>query len=173
MSFWKIIGGEDDGDEKKKRAAEANTVPSTPDVIKPQPAEPAHSAAVEPVQVVSSGQDPEKYGKVRSALGPGTVIQGKLSFDTTVSIDGKLSGEVVSSKAIIVGAGGDVDAVMNVASLVVRGRVKGKIVATETVELLSGAQLEGEVQTPSLMVEEGAILRATCSMSNSKVKAIR
>ena len=43
-----------------------------------------------------------------------------------MSIDGKLAGEVLSTKAIIVGAGGEVDATMNVASLVVRGKVKGE-----------------------------------------------
>lgn len=170
MSFWKIIGGEDDGDQKK-RPAETTTAAATEP--KPVVAEPIKSLEVEPAQVVNQAKDQDRYGKVRSALGPGTVIQGKLSFDTTVSIDGKLSGEVVSSKAIIVGAGGDVDAIMNVASLVVRGKVKGKIVATESVELLSGACLDGELQTPSLTVEEGALLRATCSMSNSKVKSIR
>ena len=40
----------------------------------------------------------EKYGKVRSALGPGTVIQGRLSFDTPVRIDGTLSGDISSSE---------------------------------------------------------------------------
>ncbi len=181
MSFWKIIGGEDDADEEAKRKKAASSVDVKP-VAEVQSK--SVSSTVEPVSVGmpppsavqgnTAQRDPlEKFGKIRSALGPGTVIQGKLSFDTPVSIDGRLSGEVISTKAIVIGAGGVVDAVMNVASLVVQGKVKGKITATESIELLTGAELEGEMQTPSLIVQEGAILRASCSMSSSKVKQLK
>lgn len=110
----------------------------------------------------------ERFGKIRSALGPGTIIQGKLSFDTPVSIDGKLSGEVYSSKALIVGRQGVVEAkLLEVATLVVLGTVKGSVKASEGIELLKGGRIEGQVITPRLLVEEGAFFDGTCQMPSS------
>lgn len=94
-------------------------------------------------------------GKVRSVLGAGTVIQGKLSFDTPVRIDGKLSGEVLSSKAVIIGASGEMSADIDVGSLVVLGRVKGTIKASEKIEVFAGGSLEGEISAPALVIHGG------------------
>ena len=112
----------------------------------------------------------QRYGKVRSALGAGTVIQGKLSFDTPVRIDGKLSGEIFSSKALIVGPTGQIDARVEAASLVILGSVKGDVKATERIELLRGGQLEGHISTPVFTIESTARFNGTCDMSSrSKV----
>lgn len=105
-----------------------------------------------------------RFGKVRSALGVGTLIQGRLSFDTPVRIDGKLSGEVFSSEALIVGSSGVVDAQLEVAVLIVMGTVKGKIKASQRVEVYAGGRLEAEVIAPVIKIEEGAHFGGKCSM---------
>jgi cytoskeletal protein CcmA (bactofilin family) len=107
----------------------------------------------------------ERFGKTRSALGPGTVIQGRLTFDTTVRIDGKLSGDVFSSKAIIVGRKGSIDAQIEVSALIVLGHVKGYIKATERVDILAGGYVEGSIETPCLVVESGSTLNGDCKMT--------
>ncbi|MCO6432590.1 MAG: polymer-forming cytoskeletal protein [Deltaproteobacteria bacterium] len=157
-------------------------IPSVAPSVTPATA-PKQSASVTPTPPTQSSEAGDKSGlcqpddliaqrheKVRSALGPGTVIQGKLSFDTPVRIDGKLSGEVFSSRALIVGKSGQIDANVEVASLIVYGSVKGSIRATEKVEIYEGGSLDGELKTPALMVESGAKLNAECDMgSRSKV----
>lgn len=127
-------------------------------------------------QIKTSSDSPEKttdlderlaqrYGRARSALGVGTVIQGRLSFDTPVRIDGKLNGDVTSTKAVIVGQTGVMEAQIQVSALIVLGGVvKGDIRATERVEILQGGRVEGTVTAPSLYVEEGSILNGTCNM---------
>lgn len=130
------------------------------------------SSADEPVTAELSVEEHinQRYGKVRSALGAGTVIQGKLSFDTPVRIDGKLSGEIFSSKALIVGPTGQIDARVEAASLVILGSVKGDVKATERIELLRGGQLEGHISTPIFTIENSARFNGTCEMaSRSKV----
>lgn len=109
----------------------------------------------------------KRFGKIRSALGEGTVINGKLSFDVPVRIDGKLKGEVFSSKALIVGEKGEVDATVVVDSLIVMGSVKGSIKAAGMVELLEGASIEGDLQTPFLIMVEGAVLNGRCRVSTA------
>lgn len=106
----------------------------------------------------------QRYGKVRSALGSGTVIQGKLSFDTSVRIDGKLSGNVFCSRVLIIGPSGEIDAEIEAATLVVMGKVKGKVKATERVELVSGGCLNGTLETPIFTMEEGCLFDGSCKM---------
>jgi cytoskeletal protein CcmA (bactofilin family) len=107
----------------------------------------------------------ERFGKTQSALGAGTVVQGKLSFSMTVRIDGKLSGEISSSRAVIVGHGGEVDAQVEVATLIVIGKVRGDVRASERVEILAGGEVHGSVTTPVLLIEEGSVLNGMCTMT--------
>jgi cytoskeletal protein CcmA (bactofilin family) len=106
-----------------------------------------------------------RFGKPRSALGPGTVIQGKLSFDTVVIIDGKLGGEVYSSETLIVGKHGSVNAQVRVKHLVVAGAVSGNITATESIELLRGGRIDGDFIAKRLIIEEGAVFNGSCRMT--------
>ncbi len=106
----------------------------------------------------------KRFGKLRSALGSGTVIQGKLSFDAPVRIDGQLSGEVYSSKPLIIGPRGQVSADLDVAELIILGKVKGKVKVRERVEVLGQGILEADVTTPVFVVEHGAIFDGKISM---------
>jgi cytoskeletal protein CcmA (bactofilin family) len=108
----------------------------------------------------------DRFGKLRSALGPGTVIQGKLSFDTPVRIDGRLSGEIFSSQAIIVGSTGSIEGDIEVQSLVVLGLVRGKVRA-QRVEVLQGGRLEADFIAPVLTIEEGGAFNGRASMGAS------
>ena len=128
-------------------------------VLSPQAGMGLESRAANPEEAVAS-----RFGKIRSALGSGTVIQGKLSFDTPVRIDGKLSGEVFSSKALIIGKAGLIDAALEVASLIVMGAVRGKVKATERIEVWAGGSIEADLVTPVLVIDDGATFSGTCTM---------
>lgn len=155
MAFWKK------GSEEDNPAAEDNAGNNEPE--EPKGAEQGwmltSPKSVGPDELVS-----ERFGKIRSALGPGTVIQGKLSFDTPVRIDGKLSGEIFSSRALIVGQTGRIDAQVQVASLIIMGSVNGNIKATDRIEVWKGGVLSGEVSTPILVVQEGSWFNGACAM---------
>ena len=52
--------------------------------------------------------------EVTTLLGRGSEFEGKLSFEGTVRIDGKLTGEIFSDDVLIIGEGADVKAEINV-----------------------------------------------------------
>jgi cytoskeletal protein CcmA (bactofilin family) len=58
-----------------------------------------------------------------------------------------------------------------VSSATIGGAVNGDIVATEKVELGRTARVIGNIQTPRLMIEDGAIFEGSCSMLKSKESA--
>ena len=103
-------------------------------------------------------------GEVKSALGPGTFIEGKFTFDSPVRIDGNLTGEVISTSALIVGEQAEVNANIKVGSLVVFGHVIGKVQAQDVVEIGSCGHLEGNVETGGLVIREGGYFKGGCNI---------
>jgi len=103
-----------------------------------------------------------RYGsEIRSALGPGTLIEGKFAFDSPVRIDGTLRGEVHSSSLLVVGEEGSIDGLVCVGNLVVYGRLKGHIVADEVIQITSSGEIVGEIENGQLAIELGGKFEGT------------
>ncbi len=103
----------------------------------------------------------------RSAIGKGTTIQGRLTFDTAVRIDGTLKGEVFSLSEIVVGEHGLIEAQLEADVLRIYGSFKGKAHVRKILFLAPGSRFEGELQLDSmgLSISEGAHFSAQCVMS--------
>src|SRR5262252_5308008 len=113
-----------------------------------------------------------KDGTLSGFVGSGTVITGESTFKSMLRVDGRFSGRIAStSGALIVGAGGQVDANIEVAVATIHGVVNGDIIASERIELGRAAKLNGNIQTPSLMIEQGAIFEGSCKMVKATEKA--
>lgn len=106
-----------------------------------------------------------KEGRLSGFVGSGTVLTGETTFQAMLRVDGHLTGSITSKDGtLIIGSSGQVDANVKVAAAVINGTVNGDIIATERLELGRTAQVAGNIQTPRLMIEEGAILEGSCSM---------
>ena len=106
-----------------------------------------------------------KEGTLSGFVGGGTVVTGEANFKAMMRVDGHLSGRVSStSGTLIVGANGKVDANIEVAVAVIHGTINGDIIATQRLELGRAAKVNGNIQTPSLIIEQGAIFEGTCKM---------
>jgi cytoskeletal protein CcmA (bactofilin family) len=106
-----------------------------------------------------------KEGTLSGFVGGGTVVTGEANFKAMMRVDGHLSGRVSSSSGtLIVGANGKVDANIEVAVAVIHGTIHGDIIATQRLELGRAAKVHGNIQTPSLIIEQGAIFEGSCKM---------
>lgn len=106
-----------------------------------------------------------KEGTLSGFVGGGTMVTGEANFKAMMRIDGHLSGRVSStSGTLIVGANGKVDANIEVAVAVIHGTINGDIIATQRLELGRAAKVHGNIQTPSLIIEQGAIFEGSCKM---------
>ncbi len=113
-----------------------------------------------------------KDGSLSGFVGSGTVITGEASFKSMLRVDGRFSGRITSAGgALIVGAGGQVDANIEVAVATIHGVVNGDIIASDRIELGRAAKLNGNIQTPSLMIEQGAVFEGSCKMTQAKASA--
>jgi len=106
-----------------------------------------------------------KEGTLSGFVGGGTVLTGEANFKAMMRVDGHLSGRVSSSSGtLIVGANGKVDANIEVAVAVIHGTINGDIIASQRLELGRAAKVNGNIQTPSLIIEQGAVFEGSCKM---------
>ena len=110
-----------------------------------------------------------KEGTLSGFVGNGTVLTGEATFKAMLRVDGHLSGRVSSdSGTLIIGTNGQVDADIQVAVAVIHGTVNGDIIASQRLELGRAAKVHGNIQTPSLIIEQGALFEGTCRMAQLK-----
>lgn len=110
-----------------------------------------------------------KDGIVSGFLGVGTTLSGEAEFKGMLRIDGRFSGRINSEKGtLIVSTGGAVEANIEVGTAKVNGIVNGNITAAEKIELGRSAQVHGDIKTPVLIIEQGAIFEGGCRMTQAK-----
>lgn len=99
----------------------------------------------------------------------GDVIKftGEVRFKSMLRIDGHFSGQVTSSDGTLIVSDGAqlTEAVIDVAVAKINGTVKGDIRASKELVLGRTANVTGEVSTPTLIVEAGALLNGNCRRS--------
>ena len=106
-----------------------------------------------------------KDGLVGGFVGVHSVISGEANFKGMLRVDGRVAGHVNSQDGtLIVSAGGQVDADVAVAIAKINGTVNGDICASTRIELGRTAQVNGNIQTPALVIEQGAIFEGSCRM---------
>ena len=114
---------------------------------------------------------PAASSDLNALLGRGSEFEGKLTFEGTVRIDGKLSGEIFSDDVLVVGEGAQVSAEIDVGVIIVEGNVNGNIRAKRAVELHAPARVRGNIETPSLYVDKGVIFEGHCKMETGSQPA--
>jgi cytoskeletal protein CcmA (bactofilin family) len=110
-------------------------------------------------------------GEVTTLLGRGSEFEGKLSFEGTVRVDGKLSGEIFTEDTLIVGEGAEVNAEISVGSIIIEGTVHGNIHAKRSVEIHTPARVRGNISTPSLSIDKGVVFDGQCQMEQNGAAA--
>jgi cytoskeletal protein CcmA (bactofilin family) len=110
-----------------------------------------------------------KEGRLSGFVGHGTTLTGETEFHAMLRVDGHLIGTVTSEAGtLIIGTNGQVDANITVAAAMINGAVNGDVVATEKLQLGRTARVMGNIHSPRLIVEEGAILEGSCSMLKAR-----
>ncbi len=89
-------------------------------------------------------------------FGPESKANGKLAFDGAVRIDGTFSGSIKTG-ALVTGERANIAADIACTTAIVRGAVVGNITAAESVALEGGARVKGDISSPALSVEKGAM----------------
>jgi len=110
-----------------------------------------------------------KEGRLSGFVGHGTVLTGETHFQMMLRVDGHLTGTVTSDGGtLIVGTNGQVDANVSVGVATINGAVNGDVIASEKIHLGRTARVMGNIATPRLVIEEGAVFEGGCSMMKAR-----
>lgn len=113
-----------------------------------------------------------KKGKSQDAiislLGKGAEMTGEISFTNGLRVEGVIRGKVRSEAVLEIGPGGKVDAEVNIRRISINGEFHGVIHASDRVEIHKDGKVFGDVYSPCLIIEAGAIFDGHCNMSNEK-----
>jgi cytoskeletal protein CcmA (bactofilin family) len=99
-----------------------------------------------------------------TVIGPGLSIEGELTSDEEVVVQGTLRGTLSSADAVSVGPDGVVEADIAAASLSVAGQVTGNVTADERVDIQAGGRLVGDVKASRLTIADGASFKGNVDM---------
>ena len=101
-------------------------------------------------------------------LGKGTKFEGKLTFSGTIRIDGHFKGEISSNGNLIVGEEGIIEADIHTSYMIIRGEVHGNIIADQRIDINAPGKVFGNIQSPTVVMDEGVILEGTTRMHSGK-----
>ncbi|PRQ07419.1 bactofilin family protein [Enhygromyxa salina] len=106
--------------------------------------------------------------EITTVLGKGSRFEGKLTFEGTVRIDGRFSGEIQTEGTLIIGDSAEVEANIFASIVVVKGHVRGDVVAGESLKIQAPAKVVGNLSTPNLTIETGSFFEGHCKMSGDR-----
>ncbi len=127
----------------------------------------AESSRKENRMAILRREDGPNVAEINAVLGRGSAFEGKLTFEGTVRIEGKFSGEIHTADTLVIGEGAEVQAEIFAGSVVVSGgQVTGNVHARTLIELEKGARVRGNLEAPQLKIDKGVIFVGTCKMEN-------
>jgi len=108
----------------------------------------------------------EPDGLMNTIIGKETVITGTLDIKGDLRVEGTVKGKIVSTGCVTVGSTGMVEAEIESESAIVAGAMKGNVTTSEKIELQAKCEMDGDLHTKSLVIEEGAVFCGACSMKD-------
>ncbi|HEY0702192.1 MAG TPA: polymer-forming cytoskeletal protein [Candidatus Acidoferrales bacterium] len=162
-------------DEKPK--AQSSNVPE-PVATTPKPIQsvaPAAAAVPAPIAQTSASTPATNYAapavsapvtrNSASVIGAGLKIQGEITGDSDLVIEGEAHGRIrMMNGRVTVAAHGRVNADIEAVEITVDGSVQGGLKASDRVRLGASSQVQGSVMTPRIAIEDGARLRGKVEM---------
>ena len=96
-----------------------------------------------------------------ATIGQGIRIKGEVTGTEDLFVDGFVEGKLnlAADCSLTIGPNGNIKADLVAREIIVRGKVEGKVIARDKLQIGSTGEINGEVQTGRLAIEDGATLR--------------
>jgi cytoskeletal protein CcmA (bactofilin family) len=149
----------------KKEDASDPTMPGRPDPVTP----------VAPVaERVAMPTTKPPVTIERATIGRSISIKGEVTGDEDLLIQGRVEGSVnLKQHSVTVGREGEVKADISGKVITIEGRVQGNLMADEQVVLRSSAQVQGDIVSPRVVLEDGARFRGGIDMGEMPQVAVQ
>lgn len=111
---------------------------------------------------------PPRVSTERATIGRSISINGQVSGDEDLLIQGRVDGSVnLKQHAVTVGPEGEIKADITARIITIEGRVEGNLHAQDQVMLRGSAVVEGNITAPRVVLEDGARFRGGVDMGET------
>ncbi|HOP06343.1 MAG TPA: polymer-forming cytoskeletal protein [candidate division Zixibacteria bacterium] len=117
--------------------------------------------------MIKKGSNGEGGGLTNTIIGRDTVITGTLEIKGALRVDGEVKGKINCNDCVTIGTTGRVEAQIEAESAIIAGKMIGDVVTSEKIELQANCEMDGDLRTKSLIIEEGAVFCGGCSMKDA------
>jgi len=119
-----------------------------------------------PIGAADEHGEAKRDGLRKFTMGPNDSLEGKLSYEGHVNVDGRAEGEFRVTGNIDVAPGAKVKAYLEASNVTIRGEVEGALNARDKLILGKNAKLSGDIQVRRLQIEDGASLNGHVRMGD-------
>lgn len=112
-------------------------------------------------------------GSMFNALTAGSKIVGNITADSDFRIDGLIEGDLQCTGKVVIGEAGKVKGTITCQNAEILGFLDGKLTCSQQLSLRCTGQIQGEVETKTLIVEPGAIFNGSCSMAKKVAEPVQ
>jgi cytoskeletal protein CcmA (bactofilin family) len=109
----------------------------------------------------------EVYSEDVSILSSGVNINGKLTSNGNVRIDGKIIGDIDIKGNLTLGISSSINGEVKAKNVTVSGKVEGTLKVEDKLTLESTATVKGDLFAKALIIEEGAKFDGKSSMGQN------
>ena len=107
-----------------------------------------------------------------TTIGPSLSIQGELSCDEDLVIEGRVGGHILMRNATLtIGKEARIEADVRGARVQVLGAIQGNIAATERIELAPSAAVVGDLSANRIVLLDGATFNGRIDMDKRTIAA--
>src|SRR4051812_2682238 len=107
-------------------------------------------------------------GNGTTLISAGTTLNGDISSNSDLRIDGTIIGNISSSSKIVIGASGIVEGDVSGNQADIVGKVSGNIKTKDLLQLRGDCLVNGNIHAGKLQVEPTAIFNGQCHMGTSE-----
>jgi cytoskeletal protein CcmA (bactofilin family) len=110
--------------------------------------------------------EPTSGQPVINIISEGTEIEGKITTQNDFRVSGKVNGEIFVKGKCIVTKSGFVTGDLRAYDADISGKTNGNLIVGNKLYLRQTAEVSGDIHTKTLLIEEGAVFKGVCRMSN-------
>lgn len=126
------------------------------DVAHPDQPQVQTTAEAPPAQTVAA----EPAAACQTVIGETVTIRGRLSGRENIIVNGEIEGDLeIPSHRLTIGMAGRLRGDVLAAEVVALGTIDGNIDARQSFVLSASARMTGDIRTPSLKIEQGALFK--------------
>jgi cytoskeletal protein CcmA (bactofilin family) len=114
--------------------------------------------------------EPQTRVREAAVIGPSIQINGDLSGEEDLIIQGKVSGTIqLREKSLTVGNQGKVDANVLANSIIIEGEVNGDLYGSERVAIRKTGNVRGNIVSPKVSLDEGCRFKGSIDMDKEMI----